>query len=146
MLRAGRSSWSLFCSFCKTFLNSLSTSSWRRSESLVRPDSTKASLYEQRGKMMRIARFCTPSRRYLSDLPSRLHVQREYYLPVLLGQSGVSSLDSLLRRVLSSTQQWNSQNRSFSGKSWLSHVSVELILILMFQCLCFCVLSGLHLN
>ena len=61
MLRAGRSSWSLFCSFCKIFLNSLSTSSWRRSESLVRPDSTKASLYEQRGKMMRIARFCTPS-------------------------------------------------------------------------------------
>ena len=57
VLRAGRSSWSLFCSFCKTFLNSLSTSSWRRSESLVRPDSTKASLYEQRGKMMRIARF-----------------------------------------------------------------------------------------
>ena len=96
--------------------------------------------------MMRIARLCTPSRRYLSDLPSRLHVQREYYLPVLLGQSGVSSLDSLLRRVLSSTQKWNSQNRSFSGKSWLLHVSVELILILMFQCLCFCVLSGLHLN
>ena len=57
VLRAGRSSWSLFCSFCKTFLNSLSTSSWRRSESLVRPDSTKASLYEQRGKMMRITRF-----------------------------------------------------------------------------------------
>ena len=61
VLRAGRSSWSLFCSFCKTFLNSLSTSSWQRSESLVRPDSTKASLYEQRGKMICIARFCTPS-------------------------------------------------------------------------------------
>ena len=45
----------------KSLLNSLSTSSWPRSESLVRPDSTKASLYEQRGKMMRIARFCTPS-------------------------------------------------------------------------------------
>ena len=58
VLRAGRSSWSLFCSFCKTFLNSLSTRSWRRSESLVRADSTKASLYEQRGKMMLIARFC----------------------------------------------------------------------------------------
>ena len=29
VLRAGRSSWSLFCWFCKTFLNSLSTSSWR---------------------------------------------------------------------------------------------------------------------
>ena len=53
MLRAGRNSWSLFCSFCKTFLNSLSTSSWRWFESLVRPDSTKASLYEQRGKNRR---------------------------------------------------------------------------------------------
>ena len=62
VLQAGRSSWSLFCSFWKTSLNSLPTSSWRRSESLVRPDSTKTSLDEQRGKMMRIARFCTPSR------------------------------------------------------------------------------------
>ena len=35
VLRAGRSSWSLFCPFCKKFLNSLSTSSWRWSESLV---------------------------------------------------------------------------------------------------------------
>ena len=61
VLRAGRSSRSLFCSLCKIFLNSLSTSSWQRSESLVRPDSTKPSLPEQRGKMMRIARFCTPS-------------------------------------------------------------------------------------
>ena len=61
MLRVGRISWSLFCSFCKTFLNSLSTSFWRRSERLVRSVSTKVSLYEQRGKIMQIARFCTSS-------------------------------------------------------------------------------------
>ena len=62
VLRAERSSWSFFCSFCKTSLNSLLTSSWRRSKSLVVPDSIKAPLYEQRGRMMLIARFCTPSR------------------------------------------------------------------------------------
>ena len=50
VLRSGRRSWSLFCSFCKTSLNSLLTSSWLRSQSLHRSDSTKASLYEQRGR------------------------------------------------------------------------------------------------
>ena len=47
VLRAGRRQWSLFSLFCTTSLNSLSTSSWRRSESLIRLDSTKDSLYEQ---------------------------------------------------------------------------------------------------
>ena len=42
-------------------LNILPTSSWRRSESLIRLDSTKDSLYGLKRKIMRIARFCTPS-------------------------------------------------------------------------------------
>ena len=61
VLGAGRRPWSLFSSFRTTSLKSLSTSSWRRSESLITPDSIKHSLYERKGKMMSIVRFCTPS-------------------------------------------------------------------------------------
>jgi len=91
VLRAGRSLWSLFCSFSKTSLNSLSTSSWRQSKSLVRPDLTKASLYEQKGKIMHIALFCTHSsslERYTSwktghaySVIRRIQVQKNWTSP-----------------------------------------------------------------
>ena len=108
-----RSSWSLFCSFCRTFLNSLSTSSWRRSESLVRPDSTKASLYEQRGKMMPIARFCTPSsslERYTGRLSwktghaysviGRIQVQEKNWINSRVPRPERLSWDKLYKRFL----------------------------------------------
>ena len=142
VLRSGRRSWSLFCSFCETSLNSLLTSSWLRSQSL-----TKASLYEQRGKMMRIARFCTPNPKpllktvYLRQLcssspleqscfPSHTAVVRRHASPwqrnMLEGHSQSSSSDSSLHAKSPSQKRFFSTHSPFLHLNCLSlHLKSE---------------------
>ena len=86
--------WSLFCSLWIVFLNSLSTSSWRRSESFIRPDLADASLYEQKGKMIRIARFCTLQVRWRGIWGDR-YERRKWHAYSVIGRVQVQAWNEL---------------------------------------------------